>query len=62
LRISDTALLYANGEGVHQDYDKALEWICKAARDGNFEASKLYSKISIASISEGYEPRQCNEH
>ena len=53
------ALLYANGEGVHQDFDKALEWICKAAQDGNFEASKLYSKISIASISDDYEPRQC---
>ena len=34
LRISDTALLYANGEGVHQDYDKALDWIYKAARNG----------------------------
>ena len=56
------ALLYANGEGVHQDYDKALEWICKAARNGNFEAGKLYSKISIASISDDYEPRQCNEY
>ena len=56
------ALLYANGEGVHQDYDKALEWICKAAKNGNFEAGKLYSKISIASISDDYEPRQCNEY
>ena len=56
------ALLYANGEGVHQDFDKALEWICKAARDGDFEAGKLYSKISIASISDDYEPRQCNEY
>ena len=56
------ALLYATGEGVRQDYDKALEWICKAARNGNLEASKLYSKISIASVSDDYEPRQCNEH
>ena len=56
------ALLYANGEGVHQDYDKALEWICKAVRDGDLEAGKLYSKISIASISDDYEPRQCNEY
>ena len=56
------ALLYANGEGVHQDFDKALEWICKAARDGDLEAGKLYSKISIASISDDYEPRQCNEY
>ena len=55
------ALLYANGEGVHQDFDKALEWICKAARNGNFEAGKLYTKISIASISDDYEPRKCNE-
>ena len=55
------ALLYANGEGVHQDYDKALEWICKAARNGNLEAGKLYSKISIASISDDYEPRQCKD-
>ena len=55
------ALLYANGEGVHQDYDKALEWICKAAKNGNFEAGKLYSKISIASISDDYEPRQCDD-
>lgn len=55
------ALLYANGEGVHQDFDKALEWICKAARNGNFEAGKLYSKISIASISDDYEPRKCDE-
>jgi len=56
------ALLYANGEGVHQDYDRALEWICKAARNGNLEAGKLYSKISIASISDDYEPRQCNDN
>ena len=56
------ALLYANGEGVHQDFDKALEWICKAARDGDLEAGKLYSKISIASISDDYEPKQCNEY
>ena len=56
------ALLYANGEGVHQDFDKALEWICKAAANNSFEASKLYSKISIASISEDYEPKQCNEY
>lgn len=55
------ALLYANGEGVHQDYDKALEWICKAVRDGDLEAGKLYSKISIASISDDYEPRQCKD-
>ena len=55
------ALLYANGEGVHQDFDKALEWICKAAANNSFEASKLYSKISIASISEDYEPSQCIE-
>ena len=55
------ALLYANGEGVHQDFDKALEWICKAARDGDLEAGKLYSKISVASISDDYEPRQCND-
>ena len=56
------ALLYANGEGVHQDFDKALEWICKAARDGDLEAGKLYSKISTASISEDFEPKQCNEY
>ena len=56
------ALLYANGEGVHQDFDKALEWICKAARDGDLEAGKLYSKISIASISDDYEPRKCIEN
>ena len=55
------ALLYANGEGVHQDFDKALEWICKAGRNGNFEAGKLYTKISIASISDDYEPRKCDE-
>ena len=56
------ALLYANGEGVHQDYDKALEWICKATRNGDLEAGKLYSKISVASISDDYEPRQCDEY
>jgi len=56
------ALLYANGEGVHQDFDKALEWICKAAANNSFEASKLYSKISTASISEDFEPKQCNEY
>ena len=56
------ALLYANGEGVHQDFDKALEWICKATRDGDLEAGKLYSKISTASISEDFEPKQCNEY
>ena len=56
------ALLYANGEGVHQDFDKALEWVCKAVQDGDLEAGKLYSKISIASISDDYEPKQCNEY
>ena len=56
------ALLYANGEGVHQDFDKALEWICKAAVNNSFEASKLYSKISIASISDDYKPRKCIEN
>ena len=56
------ALLYANGEGVHQDFDKALEWICKAAANNSFEASKLYSKISIASISDDFEPKQCDEY
>ena len=30
-------ILVENGEGVHQDYNKALEWICKAAKHGNFE-------------------------
>jgi len=28
----------------------------------NFEAGELYSKISIASISDDYEPRKCNEY
>ena len=55
------ALLYANGEGVHQNFDKALEWICKAARNDNFVASKLYNQIGLASISNDYEPRQCND-
>ena len=53
------SMLYANGEGVHQDFDKALEWICKAMASDSFEAGKLYNKISLASMSEDYEPRQC---
>ena len=31
-------LMYANGEGVKQDYFKAVEWIQKAAEQGNAEA------------------------
>ena len=56
------ALLYANGEGVHQNFDKALEWICKAVASDSFEAGKLYNKISLASMSDDYQPRQCNEY
>lgn len=55
------ALLYANGEGVHQNFNKALEWICKAARNDNFVASKLYNQIGLASISDDYQPKQCND-
>ena len=56
------ALLYANGEGVHQNFDKALEWVCKAVASNSFEAGKLYNKISLASMSDDYQPRQCNEY
>jgi hypothetical protein len=28
----------------------------------NFEAGKLYNKISISGISDDYEPRKCNEY
>ena len=56
------ALLYANGEGVHQNFDKALEWVCKAVASNSFEAGKLYNKISLATMSDDYQPRQCNEY
>jgi len=55
------ALLYANGEGVHQNFSKALKWICKAARNDNFVASKLYNQIGLASISNDYQPKQCKD-
>ena len=55
------ALLYANGEGVHQNFDKALEWVCKAVASNSFEAGKLYNKISLASMSDDYEPRHCKD-
>ena len=35
------------------------EWICKAERNDNFVASKLYNQIGLASFSDDYEPRHC---
>jgi len=36
---------YENGEGVPQDYAKALEWYGKAAEQGDAEAVKKYNHI-----------------
>ncbi|KAI8594683.1 hypothetical protein EDD21DRAFT_421428 [Dissophora ornata] len=45
--------MYFNGEGVPQDYSKAMEWYLKAANQGhasaqpNLGGSSMYSKAII---------------
>ena len=42
----DLGLLYANGQGVAQDYIKAREWFEKAADKGNARAKKYVEQLS----------------
>jgi TPR repeat protein len=38
-------LLYRDGQGVAQDYDKACEWFQKAADAGDADAKEALSRL-----------------
>jgi TPR repeat protein len=44
-------MLYADGQGVAQDYDKAREWYEKAAAQGDTNAKKALEQLSAGAPS-----------
>jgi TPR repeat protein len=45
--MTDLGALYANGDGVPQDYAKAREWYEKAAAKGDADAKTALERLSI---------------
>ena len=43
-------VMYYNGAGVEQDYEKAAEWIEKAAEQGNVKAQKTLGDFYLYGV------------
>ena len=51
--------LYFEGNGVAQDFDKALYWSCRATENGDLEALKSHKILTLQIITDTYLPWQC---